>query len=92
MTGMASVSNLSTIGGSVPSGRSPRIDVTLSRTSCVPTSPFFESRNWTVTIEIPSCVVDRSSSMPETVLMMSSIGFVTDGLHLLDARARERRS
>ena len=52
--------------------------MTLSRTSCVPTSPFFESRNCTVTIETPSIVVDRSSSMPETVLMMSSIGLVTE--------------
>ena len=66
------------IGGSVPSGRSARIVLTLSRTSCVPTSPFFESRNCTVTIETPSWVVDRSSSMPETVLMMSSIGLVTE--------------
>ena len=65
------------IGGWVPSGRSARIVLTLSRTSCVPTSPFLESRNWTVTIETPSWVVDRSSSMPETVLMMSSIGLVT---------------
>ena len=77
MTGIEPVSNLSTIGGSVPSGRSARIVLTLSRTSCIPTSPFFESRNWTVTIETPSVVVDRSSSMPETVLMMSSIGLVT---------------
>ena len=74
---MASVSNLLTIGVSVPSGRLARIELTLSRTSWAPTSPFFESRNWTVTTEIPSWVVDRSSSIPETVLMMSSIGLVT---------------
>ena len=30
-----------------------------------------------MTTEIPSWVVDRSSSIPETVLMMSSIGLVT---------------
>ena len=77
MTGIEPVSNLSTIGGSVPSGRSARIVLTLSRTSCIPTSPFLASRNWTVTIETPSVVVDRSSSIPETVLMMSSIGLVT---------------
>ncbi len=77
ITGMAPVSNRLTIGVSVPLGRVERIDWTLSRTSCAPTSPFFESWNWTVTVLIPSCVVDRISSMPETVLMMSSIGFVT---------------
>ena len=77
ITGIEPVSNLSMIGDSVPSGRSARIVLTLSRTSCVPTSPFFDSRNCTVTIETPSIVVDRSSSMPETVLMMSSIGLVT---------------
>ena len=54
MTGIESVSNLSMIGGSVPSGSVDRIVLTLSRTSCVPTSPFFESRNCTVTIEMPS--------------------------------------
>ena len=74
---MASVSNLLTTGVSVPSGRVARIELILSRTSCAPTSPFFERRNWTVTTEIPSCVVDRSSSIPDTVLMMSSIGLVT---------------
>ncbi len=71
------MSNLSTTGGSVPSGRSARIVLTLSRTSCIPTSPFFDRRNCTVTIETPSVVTDRSSSIPETVLMMSSIGLVT---------------
>src|SRR4051812_30048897 len=77
ITGIDPVSNLSMIGGSVPSGRSERIVLTLSRTSCVPTSPFFESRNCTVTIDTPSWVIERSSSMPETVLMMSSTGLVT---------------
>ncbi len=78
MTGIASVSNLLTIGESVPSGSCDRIALTLSRTSCAPTSESFESWNWTVTTETPSEVVDRSSSMPETVLMASSIGLVTD--------------
>ena len=41
-TGIDVVSNLSINGVSVPSGRFARIDVTLSRTSCVPTSPFFD--------------------------------------------------
>src|SRR5271165_6245571 len=77
ITGIDPVSNLSTIGARVPSGKSDRIELTLSRTSWVPTSPFFDSRNWTVTIDTPSWVIDRSSSMPETVLMMSSTGLLT---------------
>ena len=91
ITGIDPVSNLSMIGGWVPSGRSDRIVLTLSRTSCVPTSPFLESRNWTVTIETPSWVIDRSSSIPETVLMMSSTRLGDGRLHLLDAGPRQHR-
>ena len=78
ITGIEAVSNLLTTGVSVASGRLARMVWILSRTSCVPTSPFFARLNWTVTVEIPSLVVDRSSSIPLTVLTMSSIGFVTD--------------
>ncbi len=78
MIGMASVSKRSTIGFSVPSGRWDSIELTLSRTSWVPTSPFLESRNCTVTIDIPSELTERIVSMPETVLITSSIGLVTE--------------
>ena len=84
MTGIEPVSNLSTIGGSVPSGRSARIVLTLSRTSCMPTSPFFASRNWTVTIETPF-----GRGRPQLVDARDRIDDVLDrlgdrGLHLLD--------
>ncbi len=77
ITGMAFRSNLSMIGGSVPTGSCARIVEILSRTSCAATSRFFSRKNCTTTSEMPSLVVDRSSSMPETVLMISSIGLVT---------------
>ena len=91
MTGVPSVWNLSTIGVCVPSGRSWRIELTLSRISCVPTLESFESRNCTVTTDTPSEVVDRSSSMPPDRVddVFNRLG---DGrLHLLDARPRQAR-
>ena len=77
MIGIASVSKRSTIGASVPLGNSARTAPTLSRTSCVPTSPFFDNKNRTVTTEIPSELTDWMASTPDTVLMASSITFVT---------------
>ncbi len=77
MTGAALRSNLSMIGESVPTGSLARIVEILSRTSCAATSRFFSTTNCTTICEMPSLVVDRSSSMPETVLMISSMGLVT---------------
>ncbi len=76
-TGDASMSNLSTIGVSVPVGRLERIVLTFPCTSCWATSRFFSSTNCTVMLATPSRVVLRSSSIPETVLTTSSIFFVT---------------
>ena len=50
---------------------------TLSRTSCAATALFFSSRNWTMIVEMPSFVVERSSSMASMVLTISSMGLVT---------------
>jgi hypothetical protein len=47
--------------------------LTLSRTSWAATSLFFSSRKLTKTIETPSDEVERSSSIPLTVLTASSI-------------------
>ena len=71
--GVASGSSFSTIGGSIPFGRSPRTRLTLSRTSCAATSTFFSRMNVTRICEIPSAEVDWSSSMPAIVLTDSSI-------------------
>ncbi len=49
----------------------------MSRTSCAATSRFFSTTKETTICEMPSLVVERNSSMPETVLMISSSGLVT---------------
>src|SRR5499426_2876722 len=54
-------------------GRSGRTPFTLSRTSCAATSVFFSSTNATITCEMPSDEIERSSSMPLIVLTASSI-------------------
>ena len=77
ITGMAFRSNLSMIGVSVPTGNWERIVEILSRTSCTATSRFLSRKNCTVISEIPSLVVECSSSIPETVLMICSSGLVT---------------
>ena len=76
-TGAASSANLSMIGASVPSGNWLRIVRTLASTSCAATAPFFSSANSIVSCDIPSLVVERSCSIPATVLTISSIGLVT---------------
>src|SRR6266511_1198217 len=77
MTGMASRSNLSMIGGSVPGGRRARMVLTLSRTSWAAMSRLRSSTNWITICETPSVVTLLSSSMPWMVLMISSRGLVT---------------
>ncbi len=47
-------------------------------TSWAATAPSFSRTNWMMTVEIPSRVVDAISSIPETVLTVSSILLVTD--------------
>ena len=78
MIGAASRSNLLTRGVSIPSGRIRLIDEILSRASCAPTSPFFSKMKRTTTVQLPSRVVERNSSIPEIVLSASSIGLVTE--------------
>src|SRR2546427_4586839 len=77
MTGTASMSNLSMIGASVPAGNWDKMVFTLSRTSCAAMSRLRSRKNWIVMRETPSMVVLLSSSIPWTVLMISSNGRVT---------------
>ena len=65
------------IGASVPSGSWPRIVRTLASISWAATAPLFSRTNSIATCDIPSFVVERSCSIPETVLTISSIGLVT---------------
>src|SRR5437867_3032359 len=74
---MASRSNLSMMGGSVPGGRRARMVLTLSRTSCAAMSRLRSRRNCTVICDTPSVVTLLSSSMLWMVLMISSSGLVT---------------
>src|SRR5690349_9082992 len=71
------MSNLSTIGASVPAGSRDRIVLIFPCTSCCATSRFFSSTNVMTTEVIPSLVVERNSSIPEIVLTASSIILVT---------------
>ena len=73
-TGVASTSNLSTMGVSVPGGSRDRIELTLSRTSWAARSRFRSKKNCAVIEDTPSRLEELSSSMPSTVLMISSIG------------------
>jgi hypothetical protein len=85
-TGAASRLNFSTTGGSVPTGsRGMMVDI-LSRTSCAATSPFFSSLKPMTICDMPSLVVERNSSIPETVLTASSTSLVTaDSISSTDA-------
>ena len=76
-TGVASTSNLSTMGVSVPTGSRERIELTLSRTSWAARSRLRSRKNWAVIDETPSRLEELNSSMPSTVLMISSMGCVT---------------
>ncbi len=50
---------------------------TFARTSCAAMSGFFDRSNVIVTRELPSLDVERSSSMPATVLTAASTRSVT---------------
>ena len=76
-TGIASMSNFSITGGSVPTGSWARTRDTLSRTSWAATSRDFSRTNCTTMVESPSLVTLRSSSMPSIVLIASSSTLVT---------------
>ncbi len=72
-TGWESLSNLETIGGVASSGRSRRTVATRSRTSWAAASMFRSRLKVTMTTELPGPEIDRSSSIPSTVLTASSI-------------------
>ena len=76
-TGEDSRSKRSIMGVSVPSGNWPRMVRTLPSTSWLAWAPFFSMTNWMMIWVNPSRVVERSSSIPETVLQISSSGLVT---------------
>src|SRR5882672_3905268 len=71
-TGVASVSSFWTMGTSAVSGRSLTMRSILLRTSCAATSAFFSSTKVIKTCETPSIEVERSSSIPLTVLTAPS--------------------
>ncbi len=74
--GVAAGSSFSMTGGFVPGGNWSRMVATLSRTSLAATSTGFSRTKVTKTWEIPSLVVERSSSIPLMVLTTSSMGLV----------------
>ena len=71
------MSNFSTIGSSMSSGRKRRASATLARTSWAATSMSLSSSNSTVTIENPSMLAEVSWRIPPIVLICSSITSVT---------------
>jgi hypothetical protein len=77
MIGEASRSCFCTTGGSMSGGRRFITPATASRTSCDATLMFWSSRNVMISIETPSLLIDRSSSMPATVATASSSTCVT---------------
>ena len=77
MIGIASGSCFCTTGGSDVSGSTRMTGSTLARTSCAATSGFFDSSKVIVTLDCPSVEVDRSSSIPATVLTAASMRSVT---------------
>ncbi len=77
MNGKPPMSNFSTIGSSMSSGRKRRASATFARTSCAATSMSLSSSNSTVTIENPSMLAEVSWRIPPIVLICSSIGSVT---------------
>ena len=76
-TGAESGSNFSTMGGSVSLGNLARMVEILSRTSCAAASESRSRANTTVTRELPSVVLERSSSRPLMVFTDSSTSLVT---------------
>ena len=77
MIGEASRSCFCTTGGSMSGGRRFSTPEIASRTSCAATLMFWSSRNVSISIEMPSFDIDRSSSSPATVATASSSGCVT---------------
>ena len=73
MIGIESGSCFCTTGGSAVSGRLRMTGSTLARTSCAATSGFFDRSKVMVTRDWPSVDVERSSSMPATVLTAASM-------------------
>ncbi len=73
MIGIESGSCFCTTGGSAVSGRFRMTGSTFARTSCAATSGFFERSKVMVTRDVPSVEVDRSSSIPATVLTAASM-------------------
>ena len=66
-----------TIGSSISRGRSPRIAAILPRTSCEALTAETSSWNSTTMFERPSWEIDSMCLTPSTVLISSSIFFVT---------------
>jgi hypothetical protein len=75
--GSAFASSRCTTGSSISRGRRPRMDATLPRTSWEATWVETPTRNCTMMLESPSWEVDSTWRMPSTVLIDSSIFFVT---------------
>ena len=76
-TGDESLSCLLMTGGRTSTGRSMRIAETRSRTSCAADSMSRSSLNVVMTSETPGPDTERSSSMPSTVLIASSMRWET---------------
>ena len=76
-TGADSLSNFDTMGGSASRGRSRSTVATRSRTSWAAVSMSWSRPNVMMTMELPAEAIERSSSMPATVLTASSIRWET---------------
>ena len=76
-TGIAPMSNFSTMGLWISRGSLESVAWTLSRTSCAATSTFRARSKRTTICETFSTLMDRSVSRPGSVLSASSSGSVT---------------
>ena len=77
MIGSAPNSTLATTGGSASRGSSGRTWLTLAWTSLKATSWSLSSTNCTITTDTPGAEVERTCSMPGTLLTAPSIRFAT---------------
>ena len=75
--GESSLSNFAMTGGSISGGKRFSTVATRSRTSCAAESMSRFKLNVAMTAEVPCPEIERSSSMPSTVLTTSSIGCET---------------
>ena len=75
MTPLRSVSNFVTCGGSASRGSSLPMMATRLRTSSRASLTLRLRSNWTMTNELPTPEMERSSVMPSTVLTCSSMGW-----------------